>query len=339
MNNEKIYAKPARNADEYSGVLVVGEQHGETLLDVTLELASTAIALNVELKEQCVGAIVGKNICSAAEKFAQAGLDKIFAIETQNLVTDEECADEIARLIEELAPSIVLFGATAFGRSLAPRVAAKMHTGLTADCTVLEIDEQTHLLRQTRPAFGGNLMATIVCPKCRPQMATVRPGVMKKNEMLLQKEAQKCPIIYRKPLQNDKIYPQILEELRAKGGEKLSDYSIIIGVGRGIGSKKNLQHAREIAEKIGAKIACTRPLVDAGWGEYEMQVGQTGQTIAPKIYIACGISGAIQHLAGVCAAETIIAINTDKDAPIFGMATYGIVGDCVECLVKLCAML
>jgi electron transfer flavoprotein alpha subunit len=278
--------------------------------------------------------IGGEGAAFCAPELIAAGADRVLLVTGESFrQPDEEIyADAAAQLITEQRPEILLFGATEFGRSFAPRVAARVQTGLTADCTGLSIDPETRLLRQTRPAFGGNLMATIVCAKHRPQMATVRPGVL--------------PAPRPDPTRTGKIEPcavtvrpgrtEILSVVRnVAEGRSISNAEIIVSAGRGIGTKKNLRLVKELAELLGGEYGVSRPLVNLGWGEYTHQIGQTGAAVAPKLLITCGISGAIQHLAGIAGAETVIAINTDPDAPIFSRADYAVVGDCIEVLQEL----
>ena len=235
----------------------------------------------------------------------------------------------ISQWLCQLQPEIVLFGATPLGRSLAPRIAARVQTGLTADCTVLAIDPETGLLRQTRPAFGGNLLATIVCPQHRPQMATVRPGVLS----ALPFDGTRCGETVRTNLREACKAPvTMLSHMPHPPVSDLREARIILSVGRGIGSQKNVKMARALAHKLGAQLGVSRPLVDAGWGEAHEQIGQTGHSVAPDLLIACGISGAIQHLAGIGRAKRVIAINSDPDAPIFSVADVGIVADCLDVL-------
>ena len=239
--------------------------------------------------------------------------------------------DWICRLAAEYKPEILLFGATPFGRSLAPCVAARLQTGLTADCSVLDIDGETGLLRQTRPAFGGNLMATIVTPHHRPQMATVRPGVMPlpaadaaRQGQIVTDDAAVAPGLV-----------ELLQEVRDGGGSALQKAEVIVSVGRGIGQRKNMKLAEELAAKLGGVMGVSRPLVEMGWATQDRQIGQTGTAVAPRLLIACGISGAIQHLAGIAGAKTVVAVNTDPNAPIFGAADYKVVADAAETLRAL----
>lgn len=282
--------------------------------------------------------IGGAETIKFADSLCYSGADSVIAATCDKFANlfEEEYAEIITKLIEERKPDILMFGATELGRSLAPRIAAKVGTGLTADCTILEIDSEKRLLKQTRPAFGGNLMATIVCPNHRPQMATVRAGILP-----LPEEDTSRPVnIENFEAKVAAPMKEIISEIKAQTEAKsISDSKIIVSAGRGIGSKKNLALVEELAVLLGGEYGVTRPLVDLGWSEYTHQIGQTGCTVAPKLLITCGISGAIQHLAGISGAETVVAINTDKDAPIFSRADYAVIGDCVEILKELIAQL
>ena len=255
----------------------------------------------------------------------------------------EVFAQWICELAEERRPEAMLFGATAFGRELAPRVAVRLQTGLTADCTALDIDPKTGALLQTRPAFGGNLMATIECPAHRPQMATVRPGVFAAPERVTA-GAGACVDLAAGIITQAPLAPEVAPRVAVLGIEPVTGGSIaqaerLVVVGRGIGSKKNLPLMERLAELLHAELGCTRPLVEAGWLDYAHQVGQTGAAVAPKLLVSIGVSGAIQHLAGIGGAETVVAINEDAAAPIFGVADYAVVGDAVEVATELIAQL
>jgi electron transfer flavoprotein alpha subunit len=239
------------------------------------------------------------------------------------------------QLIAKYKPEIVLMGATTYGRSLAPRVASRLNTGLTADCTRLDIDKEKRLLVQTRPAFGGNLMATIICPNHRPQMCTVRPKVMKPLEQDLSRIGE---IIRPDITIPADVKVKIVDEVTTLCEKvNLLEADIIVAGGRGLGDPKNFALVKELADVLGGAVGASRAVVDAGWVEYSHQVGQTGKTVSPKVYFACGISGAVQHLAGMSSSDTIIAINKNPEAPIFNIATYGIVGDALEVLPALIA--
>lgn len=283
----------------------------------------------------------------AALALVRAGADEVLRCRDDRLaVLDTEIhARWLVGLVEEYRPEAVLMGATAFGRELAPAVAVRLRTGLTADCTVLEIDRATGQLQQTRPAFGGNLMATIVCPAHRPQMATVRPGIFPVPETLEgslpPREAEalltRVSEVGLDPDVTGTV--RVLERESSTAGASIADADVLVVVGRGIGSKKNLPLMRRFAELLGAELGCTRPLVEAGWLEYRHQVGQTGVSVSPKLLVSVGVSGAIQHLAGIGGAQAVIAINEDPDAPIFGASDCCVVGDCIEVVGELVRLL
>ena len=319
------------DVEQYRHVWVFAERE-DGLLSVALELTGLARRLADEKGAQVVALLPCDDRAEAAQLIA-AGADRVIC-GTQDALQkrlEEPYTDWVAGLVERHKPEILLFGATPFGRSLAPRVAARLQTGLTADCNILDIDPETGLLRQTRPAFGGNLMATIVTPHHRPQMATVRPGVMplpqpdenRRGEVELCGKALKEGLV------------QLLEEAKGSGGSQLQKAEIIVSAGRGIGQRKNLKLAEALAEKLGGVMGVSRPLVEMGWATQDRQIGQTGTAVSPKLLIACGISGAIQHLAGIAGAEKVIAINTDPNAPIFGAADYKIVADAADTLRAL----
>lgn len=287
--------------------------------------------------------------CEAEETAAQAaayGADEVILVEDEmyrNYRTDV-FADCMTQLVEKYRPLVILMGATNNGRDLGPRLACRLKTGLTADCTALDIDAETGNVEWTRPAFGGNLMATILCPDHRPQMGTVRPGVFKKpvKEAGAAKDIQNGSHTEEKIIREkidinpERIRTEIVERIReVVQSVNLEEADIIVSGGRGIGKAENFSYIRELAEALGGAVGSSRACVDADWIPHAHQVGQTGKTVAPKLYIACGISGAIQHLAGMSGAETIVAINKDPDAPIFGVADYGIVGDLLEVIPEL----
>ncbi|MBE5944134.1 MAG: electron transfer flavoprotein subunit alpha/FixB family protein, partial [Lachnospiraceae bacterium] len=273
------------------------------------------------------------------DELAAYGADKVIVVDDPELkeYRTEPYTHAMASVINEYKPDIVLVGATAIGRDLGPRVSARVATGLTADCTVLEIgdfpinpipnQEQKHnQLLMTRPAFGGNTIATIACPDNRPQMATVRPGVMQKIDKI---EGAKAEVIeYNPGFTPDNKYVEILEVVKAvKDTVDIMDAKILVSGGRGVGSAENFKMLQDLADVIGGTVSCSRAVVDSGWMERDYQVGQTGKTVRPNVYFAIGISGAIQHVAGMEESDIIIAINKDADAPIFDVADYGIVGD------------
>ena len=250
------------------------------------------------------------------------------------MFTEDRYCKILTRLVQEHRPEIVLAGATAIGRSFIPGVATTLDAGLTADCTDLAVRESDGALLQTRPAFGGNIMATIECPRSRPQMATVRPKVMKALE---KDSSRQGNIVEIEPLQEElssriKVHESVVAE---QGNVNIQESDILISGGRGLESEKGFELIRQLAETLSADVSASRAVVDAGWIPYPHQVGQTGKTVAPKLYVACGISGAVQHVAGMQSAETIVAINRDKNAPIFDVADFGIVGDINEVIPKL----
>jgi electron transfer flavoprotein alpha subunit len=256
------------------------------------------------------------------------GADRVFLVDAPELAGNPEdiLTSKLAALVAEHKPEMLLAGATALGRAFIPRVAAMLKTGLTADCTGLDIDEKTGLLLQTRPTFGGNIMATIVCESSRPQMATVRPGTFKKGRPGPDCQGQVIRVDFDKHAVTSRT--KLLDFIREVSGTiKLDEADIIVSGGRGLGKPENFALLQELARVLGAALGSSRPPVDEGWIPYSHQVGQTGKTVSPKVYIACGISGSVQHMAGMGTSECIVAINTDPNAPIFEIATYGIVGD------------
>jgi electron transfer flavoprotein alpha subunit len=319
----------------YRGVWVFAEQYGGEIKNVVFELLGQAQKLAGTLGTGVSAVLFGEGMEEAAAKLAAYGADQVYLVDHPGLkqYNDEVYAGIFAELIKRYRPEIILIGATAYGRSLAPRVASRLDTGLTADCTGLEIDPETRMLLQTRPAFGGNLMATIVCPRHRPQMATVRPRVMKALEP---DPTRKAKIIKPQISVPTPLRVKTLGVIKAAASTaSLAEAGVIVAAGKGMGDPKNLQLVEELARLLGAGIGATRAIVDAGWIGYSHQVGQTGKTVAPKVYIACGISGAIQHLAGMSSADVIIAINNDPEANIFKIAHYGIVGNCLEVIPAL----
>lgn len=318
---------------DYKGVFVFVQQVDNKVTSVSYELISKGKELAKELGTSVTAVLLGYKVDSLCTKLAKYGADKIVVVDDAALETymTEPYVHALCEVIKAQKPEIVLFGATAIGRDLAPRVSARVHTGLTADCTKLEIDPETKNLMMTRPAFGGNIMATILCPEHRPQMATVRPGVMQKLEI---NDAKQVPVELFK-LDDIASYKnvEIMEVIKKTAGKMdIQDAKILISGGRGMGSAENFKLLEDLAQALGGTIASSRACVDAGWVEKDRQVGQTGKTVRPNLYIACGISGAIQHLAGMEESEIIIAINKDPGAPIFEVADYGIVGDATKIL-------
>ena len=323
---------------DYHGVFVFAELSDGEPLPVAYELLGKGRTLADSLGTKLTAVAVGCEIEGCAKSLIAHGADEVVLCDDPVYKDglEEPFTNAITSLVGREKPEILLFGATMFGRSLAPRVAARLKTGLTADCTVLEIDGETKLLRQTRPAFGGNLMATIVCPNNRPQMATVRPGVM----LALEADETRTGTVRKdeapvKPFSG----AELLEAVQAAKTESIKDAKIIVDAGRGVGSKKNLKVVKELADRLGGALGVSRPLVDMGWSEYSHQVGQTGCTVAPDLLICVGVSGAIQHLAGISGAKKIIAVNSDPDAPIFSVAHYKLVGDCMEIVRELLTQL
>lgn len=313
---------------DYKGIFVFTQQVDCKITGVSFELIGKAKDLAAELETDVTSVVLGSGIRRLADELAAFGADRVIIVDNPVLkdYTTEPYTQVMYEIIEHYKPEIVLYGATAIGRDLAPRVSARVHTGLTADCTKLEIDSETKNLRMTRPAFGGNIMATIISPEHRPQMATVRPGVMQKRKKDVDAKALIEEFnIDLKPNQN---YVEIVEIVK-KVSDKIDimDAKILVSGGRGVGSKENFKILEEFAEVLHASISCSRACVDAGWTEKDQQVGQTGKTVRPNVYFAIGISGAIQHLAGMEESDIIIAINKDEAAPIFDVADYGIVGD------------
>lgn len=316
------------NVEEYKGVWVFIEQRLGEIDSVSLELLCEGRKLADALSVELTGVLIGEDVEDLAKECFAYGAEKVYLVDSpvfKNYRTDSYTT-AIAELITKYKPEVILYGATNNGRDFAARVAVRVTTGLTADCTELSIDPETKLLCQTRPAFGGNVMATILCKNHRPQMATVRPNVMKIEEPDYSRTGE--IVRYECSIKEEDISTKILEILLAETSNvDLADAQIIVSGGRGIGSAENYKLIEELAEALGGVAGASRAAVDAGWVPHYRQVGQTGKTVAPKIYLACGISGAIQHLAGMQTSETIIAINSDPEAEIFKVATYGLVGD------------
>lgn len=311
----------------YKNVFVFCEQRNGDIQPVALELLGKAQELASALNEKVVGMLLGDGIRGEAQKLIEYGADEVICVDCPELKSylTEQYSQVVYQMIEQYQPSIVLFGATTIGRDLAPRLSARLSTGLTADCTKLEISEEGELM-MTRPAFGGNLMATIMCVEHRPQMSTVRPGVMQKRD---RDANRKGNIIDFKPtFDTSKFKVKLLQEIRnEKDRVDITEAKILVSGGRGVGNKEGFAKLQRLADVLGAQVSSSRAMVDAGVMDHDRQVGQTGKTVRPDVYFACGISGAIQHLAGMEESELIIAINKDKFAPIFQVADLGIVGD------------
>jgi electron transfer flavoprotein alpha subunit len=327
IKRERLNAEDISN---YQGVWVFIEQHQGKVKPVSLELLSKAKELTKKLSQELVAVLVGDEISYLTKDLSLYGVHKIYLIENKNLerYTTDAYAQILVGLISQYRPNILLMGATNTGRDLAPRVAARLRVGLTADCTDLDITKEGYLL-QTRPAFGGNIMAQILCKYTRPQMATVRPNVFKKSQFCSNLLSPSPEIIKVEAKLNPlSIRTKILEVVKeVTEVANLEEANIIVSAGRGLGSPDNLYIVQDLAQLLGAAVGGSRAIVDAGWLTHHQQVGQSGKTVAPELYIACGISGAIQHLVGMQTSKRIIAINKDLDAPIFKIATLGIVGD------------
>ncbi len=312
---------------DYKDVWVFIEHERGKIAKVSFELLGAGRRLADELGCQVCGMLMGHNVEEFAKEAIAYGAEKVYYIDDPVLeqYRTEPYARGAVNLIRKYKPEIVLYGATTQGRDFAGNVATTLYTGLTADCTGLDIDPETKLLLQTRPAFGGNIMATILCPNTRPQMSTVRPKVMPMPE---KDDSREGEIIKESiEMSEDEVRTKVLDFIESEQKVNLLEADIIVSGGRGLGKPENFALIRELADVLGAAVGASRATVDAGWIPYEHQVGQTGKTVRPKIYIACGISGAIQHLAGMKTSDVIVAINKDPDAPIFKVATYGIVGD------------
>lgn len=325
------------NNQQYKGVMVYVEQRDNHIQNVSLELLGKATQLAQKLNTQVSAVVVGKGVKELTDTLAHYGAQKIYTVNDDRLekYQTEPYTKAVYEVVEFAKPEVVLFGATSIGRDLAPRVSARVHTGLTADCTGLDIEEETNLLLMTRPAFGGNIMATIICTDYRPQMSTVRPGVMQKLEEDKTKTAQVQDIKVEFNEENFKV--EIVEEVvETKKKIKIEDAKILVSAGRGFGSAEAIEKlAQPLAKAIGGEVSGSRAAVDSGWLEKDRQVGQTGKTVRPNLYFALGISGAIQHLAGMEDSDLIIAINKNAEAPIFETADLGIVGDINKVLPEL----
>lgn len=304
--------------------------------NVGLELLTPGKEMAAKQGGRLVAVVIGENVDAAVQSADACGAEKIIVVEGPEYrhYSTDAFAAALCALVEKYGPTGMLIGATNNGRDLGPRVSCRLHTGLTADCTALDIDEETGNAAWTRPAFGGNLMATIICPDHRPQIGTVRPGVFKKS-MAEPGGAEIIREEFHVPI--EQIRTQVLEVIKELGDEKvdLESAEIIVSGGRGVGGPDGFEPVRKLAAVLGATVGASRAAVDSGWIPHAHQVGQTGKTVAPKLYIACGISGAIQHQAGMSGSDVIVAINKDPDAPIFDIADYGIVGNLFDVLPVL----
>ena len=327
--------------EEYKGVYVFAQQVDNEISGIAFELLGKAKELAAPLNTDVTAVLIGSDVKGLADQLAEYGADKVIVVDDPELkeYRTEPYAHALASVINKYKPEIMLVGATAIGRDLGPTVSARVATGLTADCTVLEIgdfplvavpgkeDEQKHnQLLMTRPAFGGNTIATIACPNNRPQMATVRPGVMQKIDPI--KGAKAVVEEFNPGFTPNNKYVTIKEVVKAVSDTvDIMDAKILVSGGRGVGSPENFKILEDLAAALGGTVSCSRAVVDAGWKPKDLQVGQTGKTVRPNVYFAIGISGAIQHVAGMEEADIIVAINKDEDAPIFDVADYGVVGD------------
>ena len=354
----------SKNIESAKDIYVVAEQRDGKVAKVTHELLGEAKLLATDLGEKVVAVVIGANVADQALEMLQYGADEVVVIEDDRLAEyiTEPYTKSLVQMIEQYDPNIVLFGATSIGRDLAPRIAARVHTGLTADCTHLDIDMQKYFdflkatstadtvaierklgmddktLKMTRPAFGGNVMATIRCAEYRPQMATVRPGVMKLAEKDTTKVVEEGVNVHvmKADIDESDFNVEIVEIAKDdKKAVDITESKVLVSGGRGIGSAAFYSELQKVADLLGGDISSSRANVDAGWIAKDRQVGQTGKTVRPLLYMACGISGAIQHLAGMESSEYIIAINKNADAPIFEVADLGIVGDVKAVIPKL----
>ena len=333
--------------EQYKDVYVFAQQVDNEISPIAFELLGKAKDLANDLNEKVVAVLLGHNVKDLAAQLGAYGADKVIVVDDKELEVyrTEPYTHALASVINEFKPEIMLVGATAIGRDLGPRVSARVQTGLTADCTLLEIGdfplnpmpgkEQKHnQLLMTRPAFGGNTIATIACPDNRPQMATVRPGVMQKIAPISGAKAN--VVEYNPGFTPNNRYVEILNIVKAvKSTANIMEAKILVSGGRGVGSKENFKLLEDLAEVLGGTVSCSRAVVENGWLPVDLQVGQTGKTVRPQIYFAIGISGAIQHVAGISGSDTIVAINKDPDAPIFDVADYGIVGNLNEVVPAL----
>ncbi|MBY9004780.1 MAG: FAD-binding protein [Candidatus Lokiarchaeota archaeon] len=315
---------------QFKGVWVIAEHYGGEIHKVAYQLLGKGRQLADILKTDLTIVILGTNFDQILSSFGDYGADRVIYVESKILkhYYSDIYVNLLSDLVSERKPEIILIGATPTGRDFAPRLAKRLNAGLTADCTGLEIEEETRNLRQTRPTFGGNLMATIRTPISRPQMATVRPGIFKASN----ETKKKIKIIkIEKDLNETDSVTKVLKVIKKqKTTVNLEDAEIIVSGGRGVGSKEGFKIIKDLADALGAELGGSRVTTELNWVEPDRQVGQTGKTVSPKLYIACGISGAIQHLVGMQNSEIIVAINRDKDAPIFGIAHYCLVGDLHE---------
>lgn len=336
LSIDEVDAPAGVNLDEWSGIWVFVEcRHGE-VAEVSFELLGIGRKLADDRGCGLSAVLLGHDVGVLSERLIAQGADTVYLVDRPELADYRE--DVYGRVLEQLIsehkPEVVLAGATAIGRSVIPQVATVLGAGLTADCTELAIRKEDGMLLQTRPAFGGNIMATIECPRSRPQMATVRPKVMAPLDPDKSRSGEVIRVDLDEAICASNI--EILESVSDPQDQvNIQEFEILVAGGRGLEGEEGFTLVRELAEELGGGLAASRAAVDSGWIGYPHQVGQTGKTVCPKLYIACGISGAIQHTIGMRSADTIVAINRDTDAPIFDVATYGIVGDLFEVLPTL----
>ena len=339
------------NLEEYKGVFVFAQQVDNEISGIAFELIGKGKDLAKDLNTEVTAVLIGSGVKGLADELAAYGADRVIVVDDPELkdYRTEPYTHALSSVINKYKPELMLIGATAIGRDLGPRVSARVATGLTADCTQLDIgdfplvaregQEQKHnQLLMTRPAFGGNTIATIACPDNRPQMATVRPGVMQKIDRI---EGAKAVVEeYNPGFTPDNKYVEILDVVKSiTDTVDIMDAKILVSGGRGMGCPENFEMLKELADVLGGEVSCSRAVVDAGWEPKDLQVGQTGKTVRPQVYFAIGISGAIQHVAGMEESDLIIAINKDETAPIFEVADYGIVGDALKIVPKLTEVL
>ena len=307
-----------------------------TAKNVGIELLTPGKMMAGKQGGQLVAVVIGSGVDEAVKAANEHGADKIIVVDGPEFkhYTTDAYAIALVSLVEKYGPTSMMIGATNNGRDLGPRVSCRLNTGLTADCTALDVDEETGNVAWTRPAFGGNLMATIICPNHRPQIGTVRPGVFKKSDAVEGKAEIVKEDIH---VAEEQIRTQVLEIIKEMDSENvdLEGAEIIVSGGRGVGGPEGFEPIKALAKELGATVGASRAAVDAGWIAHAHQVGQTGKTVGPKLYIACGISGAIQHIAGMSSSDVVVAINKDPDAPIFDVADFGVVGNRFEVLPVL----
>ncbi len=330
-------AKPlSEDKNQYQGVWVYAEVQEGEIRSVSLELLGAGRKLAEEMKCSLSAVLLGEGVEGLAKELFEHGADQVYLAEAPELAhyNHDAYTATLHKLVQEYKPSVLLLGATHDGRDLGPRLACRLGTGLTADCTSLGIDAETGLVAWTRPAFGGNIMATILCPEHRPQMGTVRPSVFKRPIEEQGRTGELIRVVC--DIDPAKLRTKLVEVQKVCAAScNLEEAEILVAGGRGMGKGEHFSLLQNLADVLGGSVAASRAAVDAGWAPQMRQVGQTGKTVGPKIYIACGISGAIQHVAGMSSADVVIAINKDEDAPIFRIADYGIVGDVLEVIPAL----